>query len=58
MCVKCLTSLLTPGNNHLMADGITGVEFAIISERISLDNSDKNGSLMKSKFEQQYSLNI
>lgn len=41
-----------------MTDGITVVGFTIISKRINLDNSDKNGSLMKSRFKEQFSLSI
>lgn len=54
----CLASCLTSGDDQFMTDDIIVVGFTIISKRINLNNSDRSGSLMKSRFKQQCSLNV
>ena len=46
----CLASCLTSGDDEFMTDDITVFGFTIISKRINLNNFDKSGSLMKSRF--------
>lgn len=56
MCVKCLASCLTSGNDQLMTGGIA--RFGAINEETVWILLLKMVSLMKSTFEQQSALNI
>lgn len=55
-----LASCLTSGDDQFTRDGIIVTGFITGNKRINLDNSGfkKNGSLMKSKFKQQFFLSI
>ena len=57
-CIMCLASCLTSGDDQFMTNDIIVVGFTIFSKRINLNNSDRSGSLMKSRFKQQFSLNV